>query len=77
MNNNTSIKHKCISSACAIFAVNLDMQVNVYLPNVLQIRRVRYCTYMQFKIKILNKRIIYLYNDIYKQHLPTKILPCR
>lgn len=47
------------------------------VPNVLQTLCVHYCTYMQFKIKILNKRIKYLYNDMYKQHLPTTILPCR
>lgn len=39
--------------------------------NALRTRRVRHCTYMKFKIKILNKRIIYLYiivctNNIYQ-----------
>lgn len=60
---------------CNIYSVY--RRASKCVPNVLQTLSVHYCTYIQFKIKILNKRIIYLYNDMYKQHLPTTILPCR
>lgn len=53
MYHNTT--YKCICSADAIFAVFMNMHENVQCSlNTLS-------NYMIFKIKILNKRIIYLY----------------